>query len=375
MRLAASFAFVASLAIGLAACGSEPPPKTAPNYAVRPADELLVRRVQAAYDAVRRSARFWPGFDKTNVQAMLIYDERGEWFFGQSQDLRGFHRTGQIMNGLPVNYAEPSLFLTGEVKPYARIRKQDGWLGRIGWRDFDADTRHPRSEPMMIMQELTTAKQNHRMIASTEDWISVYVHECFHVFQHEFADLRNAQKIGWDETDDRSVLDKLAASGDYERAVTAEFVMLNDAVTEATTKDSARHTLKRWLAAREERVRRFQKDFAKAGGKGDLDRVDMFLTSSEGTAKYVEHLYVTTPEAFDDPSLVGDPLARQYVPPENAGAKKLIRRTVTYRGVGNYFYTIGDLVSRLLDVADESWKSKAFDRSTLLMGAVAALPE
>ena len=54
---------------------------------------------------------------------------------------------------------------------------------------------------------------------------------------------------------------------------------------------------------------------------------------------------------------------------------KASRRTLSYRGVGNYFYTIGELVSRLLDVADEGWKQKVFDRSTLLIGAVGALPE
>jgi hypothetical protein len=375
MRTALLAALVLPFALASGGCVGTPEPQAPPKFALRPADDMLVRRVQAAYDAVKRSARFWPGFDKTEVKAMLIYDARGEWFFGQSGDLRGFYRTGQMMNGLPINYAEPSLFLTGEVKPYARIRKQDGWLGRIGWRDFDADTSHPRSEPMMIMQELGTAKENHRSISSTEDWISVYVHECFHVFQHDFADVRKAQKIGWDETGDRDVLDKLASSGEYEGAVAAEFVILNGAVTEATTKDSARQTLRRWLAAREERIKRFAKDFAKAGGKGDLDKVDMFLTSSEGTAKYVENMYLTTPEAFDDPALAGDPAARQYVPPESAGSKKIVRRTITYRRVGNYFYTIGDLVSRLLDVADEGWKSKVFDRSHLLIGAVAALPQ
>ncbi len=217
---------------------------------------MLVHRVQAAYDAVRRSARFWPGFDKTEVKAMLIYDARGE--------------------------------------PYARIRKVDGWLGRIGWRDFDADTRHPRSEPMMIMQELATAKENHRGVASTEDWIGVYVHECFHVFQHDFSDVRKAQKIGVDESGDRGVLEKLATS-----------------------------------------------------------------------------------EAFEDPTLAADPLARQYVSPQAAarGTRKTLRRTLSYRGVGNYFYTIGELVSRLLDAADEGWKQKVFDRGTLLIGAVGALPE
>ena len=103
----------------------------------------------------------------------------------------------------------------------------------------------------------------------------------------------------------------------------------------------------------------------------------MFLTSSEGTAKYVERQYLTIPEAFEDPTLVADPLARQYVSPEAAarGTRKTIRRTLSYRGVGNYFYTIGELVSRLLDVADEGWKQKVFDRSTLLIGAVGALPE
>src|SRR5947199_24396 len=58
----------------LVACG--PPAKEPPKYAIRPADDLLRLRVQAAYDGVRRSARFWPGFEKTDVKAMLIRRSR-----------------------------------------------------------------------------------------------------------------------------------------------------------------------------------------------------------------------------------------------------------------------------------------------------------
>jgi hypothetical protein len=359
-----------TLAFTLGACAPEP--KAPPTYAVRPADELLVQRVQAAYGAAARSARFWPGFDKTEVKAMLIYDARGEWFFGQSGDLRGFHRTGQTMNGLPVNYAEPSLFLTGEVKPYERIRRAEGWLGRIGWRDFDADTRHPRSEPMMIMQELATAMENARSVRSTEDWISIYVHECFHVFQHDFSDVRKAQRIGWDETGDRDVLQKRMGS-DYATAINDEFVMLNGAATEAT-KDSARATLRRWLTAREERVKRFATTFEKAGGKGELERVDMYLTSAEGTAKYVQSRYVTTPDVFEDSSLAADPQSLQYAP-RVAKKGKVVKRAFTYGSPGTYFYSIGDLVCRLLDIADEGWKARVFDRKRLLISAVEAAVE
>src|SRR5204863_336478 len=137
---------------------------------------------------------------------------------------------------------------SGEVKPYARIRREEGWLARIGWRDFDAGTRHARTDPMMIMQELGVALTNHHGIASTEDWIGVYVHECFHVFQRNFSGIRDAGKT---------------------------------------------------------------------------------------------HL----------------------------------SRGITYTSVGNYFYTLGDLVCRLLDVADEGWKTTVFDRRRLLIGAVQAATE
>jgi hypothetical protein len=361
-------AILFALMIAGLACGPEA--RAPATFPVRPAEELLMRRVQAAFDGGRRSARFWPGFEKTRVTAMLIYDERGEWFFGDSRDLRGFYPTGQQFNDLPVNYAEPSLFLSGEVKPYARIRRIDGWLGRIGWRDFDADTRHSRSEPMMIMQELSVALTNEHGLASTEDWIGVYVHETFHVFQHDFSAVRRASTIGAEELGDRDVLEQLARGGDYRAAVASEFVILNGAVNEATTKESAKGTLRRWLTARDERIRRYEKAFGRAGAKGDLDRIDVSLMSREGTARYVEQRYLTTPEALEDPALATDPQSLQF----ETGKAKVSRR-VSYTGVGNYLYTLGDLVCRLLDVADESWKSKVFDRRRLLIGAVEAAIE
>jgi hypothetical protein len=194
-----------------------------PPFTVRSADDMLVRRLSAAQAAVRRGGRIWPGFENTVVKAVLIYDARGEWFFGESRDLRGFYRTGQILNGAPVTYAEPSLYLTTEVKPYARIRRMDGWLGRIGWRDFDPDAPYRRSEPMLILQELGIAKQNHPGIADTERWIGVYVHESFHVFQHSFSDVRRAMRIeDSQERDDREVLERFAEIGEFRVAVQAE---------------------------------------------------------------------------------------------------------------------------------------------------------
>ena len=302
---------------------------------------------------------------------MLIYDARGEWFFGESGDLKGFHRTGQTLNGLPVNYAEPSLYLTGEVKPYAKIRRADGWMGRIGWRDFDPDARSRKTVPMMILQELEVARVNHPRIHTTEDWIGVYVHECFHVFQQDSTDVKRASRIDESEVDDRDVLERMAKAGPYHDAVAAEAEPLMKIQSETPSKEEAKTRLREWLAARTRRVKSFTPVFEKAGGKGDLDRLDMFLTSAEGTAKYMEQRYLTTWEAFADDMLVRDPRALQYVPPERGG-KKRITRSQRYTEVGDqYFYPLGDLLSRTLDVVDERWKARAFDRKNLLVDAVA----
>lgn len=362
------------LACSSASCGAPDYSNAKASYPLRQADDMLVRRVQAAYGAVQRSARFWPGFDKTEVKAILIYDSGGEWFFGQSEDLRGFYRTGQVVNGMGVTYAQPSLYLTGEVKPYARIRRQDGWLGRIGWRDFDADSYRKRTEPMMILQELETALENHPALTSTEDWIGVYVHECFHVFQHGFTDVQKASTIEWEEKADRGVVEDLAEKGALRAPIAEEFAILNGAADDpAITPASAKKRLRRWLDAREQRVRGFQRIFQYAGGKGNLDRLDMSLLSAEGTATYVENRYLTTPEAYRDASLESDPRSLQYA---GEGARtRQTTRSITYKTAGNYFYSIGDLVSRLLDVADPSWKKKVFDRRRLLIGAVEAAVE
>lgn len=357
----------------LFSCGGPDFSTAKPTFEVRAADDMLVRRVQAAYAAVQRSARFWPGFEKTEVKAVLIYDAGGEWFFGQSQDLRGFFRTGQTVNGMPVTYAQPSLYLTGEVKPYARIRKQSGWLGRIGWRDFDADTNRKRSEPMMIMQELETALENHRALQSTEDWIGVCVHECFHVFQHSFSDVKKASQIEWEEKGDRDVLEGLSQDGGLRSAIAEEFGLLSGVIDETTTPQAAKKRLKRWYEARERRVKDFQKIFEYAGGKGSLDRIDMALLTAEGTATYVENRYLTTAEAYRDPSLESDPRSLQF---SGEGARtRETTRSIVYKSAGNYFYSIGDLISRLLDIADPKWKAKVFDRRRLLIGAVEAAIE
>jgi hypothetical protein len=54
---------------------------------------------------------------------------------------------------------------------------------------------------------------------------------------------------------------------------------------------------------------------------------------------------------------------------------RALSHTESYRSVGKYFYTIGDLVCRLLDIADEGWKRRVFDRRRLLIAAVEAAIE
>jgi hypothetical protein len=363
---------VALLGLACGGPGAQPPPP----YVIRPADDMLVRRVRAAYAAVKRSARFWPGFEKTEVKALLIYDARGEWFFGEARDLRGFHRTGQALNGAPVTYAEPSLFLTGEVKPYATIRNADGWLGRIGWRDFDPDAPYRRTEPMMILQELAVAMENHpSSIADTETWIGVYVHECFHVFQNSFTDVKRAMRVqSEEERVDRNTLELMEEAGPYRAALQDEFIILNGAANSATTQESAKRTLRRWLEARTRRVRGFQGAFRRAGGVGNLDTLETALMSTEGTAAYVENLYLARPDAFVDPVLADDPRSRQYAPPGEE-PPALAERRHEYSHLGRYLYTLGDLVARLLDFADPVWKRTVFDRGHLLIGAVEAAIE
>jgi hypothetical protein len=374
--LAGAILVALAMVLGLKSSGCQrPATNPPPTYPVRPAPEMLVRRVQAAYAAVKRSARHWPGFEKTEVKAMLIYDAEGEWFFGEARDLRGFHRTGQRVNGAPVTYAQPSLFLSTEIKPYATIRETDGWLGRIGWRDFDPDAPYRRTEPMMILQELEVAMENHPQIESTEDWIGVYVHECFHVFQKSFTDVDHAMRIqSKDEAGDRDAMELLAQGSAYRSALENEFVMLNGAVESSTTKDAAKRRLRRWLDARTKRVHGFQAAFRRAGGGGSLDHVDMAITSSEGTANYVEKMYLAHPDAFVDPHLAADPRSRQYVPPGEE-AREIPERPADYPRLENYPYTLGDLVARLLDVADPGWKKTVFKRSNLLIGAVEAAVE
>jgi len=123
MRVSRSLVSLVLVLVSIVACGRREP-ESPPPFAIRPANDLLIQRVEAAYSAVRRGGEVWPGFDKTDVVAMLIYDAKGEWFFGEAGDLRGFDRTGQTFHGVSITYAEPSLFLTVRSSRTARSERR-----------------------------------------------------------------------------------------------------------------------------------------------------------------------------------------------------------------------------------------------------------
>jgi hypothetical protein len=162
---------------------------------------------------------------------------------------------------------------------------------------------------------------------------------------------------------------------EYRKATAAEFVMLNMSVNDATAEVAARDALRRWLDARRHRVNTFHEAFKQSGGGRDLADVDMTWTSLEGTASYVEQQYLRTIEVFTDPLLAADLHARQNPSSDVEDLpfhQMAVERAAKHGYVENYFYAVGELVCRLLDRADPSWKSQIFERPNLLIGAVEA---
>jgi len=210
---------------------------------------------------------------------------------------------------------------------------------------------------------------------STEEWLSVFLHEFFHTrqmlvpsFRAELVEMKSGKV-------DAAALEKLFKDdASYRALVEREYQILSLAAARdaALTPEAARAALQQWSASYEER--RAQLD--KRGGEA-LVRADVALTYVEGTARYVEAEFLSDarfhapvpPGGSSGASLAADPHFQNYHPfSEKGGYDGLVQRKLGTR----YYYSLGMHLALVLDRADATWKARVSEEPEWLIGLARA---
>jgi hypothetical protein len=339
---------------------SGPPPAKATEPS-----EVLVARVEAAMKAVALFDRDFAGLSAFHA-CIVLFDPQREWVF-QCPDLEAlsqFEDGRATFRGGPI-FGAPTLTVPGQKFPYDKVK---GIVGRAG-----GVFRLPPSStetPFFLIQDLDALRANHPAFTatSTEDWIAIFVHEYFHVFQFSQPAIKAFTKDWHKEWPQREGHSKFFSdSQGYRDAVAAEVAILSQGLSKKSKKTS-KTILSKWLTLRKQRMANFKAEFEKTGGEGSLDATDGFFTMLEGTARYIEVRFLCEP-ALPRPDLNQDPSFHHFDDFQGCGPTKVSGRD---KVSGDFHYLMGMLVATHLDVVNPSWKKTVFSRPGFLVAEAQA---
>jgi hypothetical protein len=212
----------------------------------------------------------------------------------------------------------------------------------------------PPGHAWLLLGSLEGLRANHPAFenCSTEEWISVALHEVAHARQLTMpgfeAELRSINS----GLADPSVLSKLySQQPEYRSLVDAEYAQLIAAAWTDPTAAQARDALRTWLERYALRVAWLRKQ----PNAARLIATDSLFTYIEGAARYVESQYLVDVTQHPAVAPANDPLFRRYVGFAGRGYAGMPNKQMD----AEYFYAVGFHVCVLLERVDPSWKSRA----------------
>jgi hypothetical protein len=221
-----------------------------------------------------------------------------------------------------------------------------------------------QKQPFMLVSSLDALKRLHPTFATdtpTEKWLSIFVHEYFHLLQY------SDRSIGSLQAADGSPLVRLYdADLEYRRLVEAEHALLVAEVARPiASAQRARATLRGWKQAYD--VRRNY--LLRRAGGAELVRLDELLCYVEGLARYVEAQYLVDPDYHPQDASAVDPSFRNFS--DFAGR--------SYAGMPNrnlsseYYYALGMHIALVLDRGAPDWYHTVQSAPGFLVGLASLL--
>jgi hypothetical protein len=312
-------------------------------------------RLEYALDSAKLIGQDWPWLRADETCVLLIAPEM-QWVVNCSTPPESFVPAGEPLLGRPV-YASAS----DTIESGGKAVPSTAFIAAV---PATADVPLPgdttkglaRETPWIIASSLDGLIGAHPAFGkgtSTEEWLSVFLHEFFHTRQFLLPSFRPMLVEMKSGNVDAAALETLFKDdAAYRALVEREYAALAEAAARhaALTPEAAREALQSWSSMYAERRAHLQK----LGGEPFV-RADLVLTYVEGTARYVEAAFLSDARFHSSLPLQADPHYRDYRPfSAKPGYQGLVQRKLGPR----YYYALGMHLALVLDRADPTWKKR-----------------
>jgi hypothetical protein len=328
---------------------------------------LQSARLDYLFAAMSGVSRNWPWSTADDVCVLLLGIE-AQWGLNCSEPPSvQFARTADLFRGKPVFARSGSRYRIGgrelSTAELLKTMSAAAHVDEAGARRSDL----PSGHPWLLLGSLEGLRANHPAFedCSTEEWISVALHELAHARQLSMPGFDDQLRSINSGAFDPSRLAKLFSSdAEYRRLVDAEYAQLVAAAWSDPDPTQARAALSAWL----ERYATRRALLEKQPNAAALVATDSLFTYIEGAARYVESQYLVDAAQHPASAPAKDPLFRSYVGFAGRGYAGMPNKQMD----AEYFYAIGFHVCVLLERIDPTWKSRVHADSDGVIGQVRA---
>jgi hypothetical protein len=316
-----------------------------------------VERARLAYalDSAKLLGQDWPWL-RADATCVLLIAPQVQWIVNCPTAPESFAQVGEPLLGRPV-YASASDTIEsgGQQVPSSAFIAAMPATADVPLPGDSTKGLAPET-PWIIASSLDGLIGAHPAFGegtSTEEWLSIFLHEFFHTRQFLLPSFRPMLVEMKSGKVDAGALESLFKSdAGYRALVEREYAALAAAAARdaALTPDAARDVLQSWSWMYAERRAQLQK----LGGEAFV-RADLVLTYVEGTARYVEAAFMSDTRFHSALPLGADPHYQDFrAAAARPGYLGLVQRKLGPR----YYYAVGMHLALVLDRADPTWKKR-----------------
>lgn len=324
-------------------------------------------RLDALFDSAARVAQDWPALTPSEPCVLLI-EPATQWVVNCDEaPATGFARALGSFRRRPI-YTRPggSFRLSGRTLACTELLARMPASAHVD-EPGASRTDLPGKYPWLLLGSLEGLQRYHAAFehSSTEEWLSVALHEFVHTWQMRAPSFRaDLHAIDSHATDPKPLADLYANDASYRGMVEDEYTGLMAAAWAPEDPNAARGALRNWLRRYARRRARLT---AQAQG-ANLLHADSLFTYLEGVARYAESHYLVAENQHPRAAIPGDPFAHGFGRWTGRGYPAMPNRQLDRE----YYYAIGFHLALLLDRVDPSWKSRIASTPDRLIGEVQA---
>jgi hypothetical protein len=314
-------------------------------------------------------ARDWPWL-RADATCVLLIAPALQWVASCATPPDSFKEVGAPLLGKPVYvHAGDTISMGGQTIPATAFIAAMPATADVPLPN-DSTTALAANTPWIIassLDGLIGSNPGFGKETSTEEWLSVFLHEFFHTRQMLVPSFRATLTEMKSGKVDAAALEKLFKDdANYRSLLEREYSTLSAAAARdaALTPELARAALQEWSALYRERRALLEK----LGG-APLAHADVVLTYVEGTARYVEAQFLSSERFHSALPLTADPHFQGYRPfSAKPGYEGLVQRKMGPR----YYYSLGMHLALLLDRANPTWKTQVSEEPEWIIGLASA---